>query len=526
MDNVELLEEKKELSTQIMLKEEIPLILELQGKERMERILNSHNPMLLFQSLSEGDAYITIKEIGENDALALLSLMSPEQYQYLLDLELWRGYEFSPERVEHWLPILLSCDEEAIERWLRSIDLDTLLLILKKNIRIHIKDNDESLNIQKFFTVDGVYYIEILKPSLQNHIEQLLRWLAQLNLNLYWNLLDQVAIEIEAELEERALHFREARLEDKGFPKMEEALSLYQYMDPKRLRELIEKKEINLLDIDEEIKPSFYPLIYKDKEMFFSVCLKELDDKKLIDRIKRELAYMANQALVADRPESIDLETIKRGLQKVGGYLSIGLELLSEGDIKKALSYMSKIPLKYIFQLGFGASLELKWKAERIWKKGWFSQRGVPLSFLGYPSDERIRGLLSKKPLFFEEFPEGGFREFKRLEEIRFMQRELDRIELIGKILSSLPHFSYSEGLRWEMVILNAFLQEQIMPFNKDRPISIDEILNCIIEFRRGGKDPIPYLRDWIKEKVNFSDNEEALIDEIVGLIKEEIRFN
>jgi len=53
--------------------------------------------------------------------------------------------------------------------------------------------------------------------------------------------------------------------------------------------------------------------------------------------------------------------------------------------------------------LGFGASLELKWKAERIWKKGWFSEKGLPLSFLGFPMDEKIRGLLVKKPLFFDE---------------------------------------------------------------------------------------------------------------------------
>lgn len=299
---------------QIRIQRDLSPILQLRGKDRMEAILSSDYPQDIFQSLPEEEAYFTIKEIGEQDALPLLSLMSPGQCQYLLDLELWKGYEIQLGKVERWLPLLLSCDEEAVGRWLRSLDIDTLLLILKKTIRIHLKDSDEPTLAQNegnaHFTLDVTYYIEVLNPSLQNQIEQLLKHLADIDLNLHREVLNQVNWEIGAELEERALRFREARLEDQGFPPMEEALSLYQYLNPDRLKKMLEQKEIHLPEIPEETPPPSFPMVLKDQSLFFSLCLRELEGGPVFDRLEMELPYLANQVMVADQPERIDISTI------------------------------------------------------------------------------------------------------------------------------------------------------------------------------------------------------------------------
>ena len=419
---------------EIRIQRDLSPILQLRGKDRMEAILSSDYPQEIFQSLPEEEAYFTIKEIGEQDALPLLSLMSPGQCQYLLDLELWKGYEIQLEKVERWLPLLLSCDEEAVGRWLRSFDIDTLLLILKKTIRIHLEDSEEPTLAQNgrnaHFTLDGTYYIEFLNPSLRNQIEQLLRILADSDLHLYWKVLNQVNWEIGAELEERALHFREARLEDKGFPPMEEALSLYQYLNSDRLKKMLEQKEIHLPEIPEETPLPSFPMVLKDQSLFFSLCLRELEGGPVFDRLKMELTYLANQVMVADQPERINFSTIQRSLMKVGSYLSIGLEILSEGNAQRAREWVEQIPLKFLFQVGFGASLELKWRAEKLWQNGRFSEKGNPPPFLGSPWEERIKGLLKKRPLFYDE-AEMGYREFRSLEEIRSLHRDLDQIESI-----------------------------------------------------------------------------------------------
>ena len=58
--------------------------------------------------------------------------------------------------------------------------------------------------------------------------------------------------------------------------------------------------------------------------------------------------------------------------------------------------------------------------------------------------------------------PEIKFRDFNCLQEIQPVDHELNLIEFIGKILSSLHSFSYSEGLDWKTVILNGFINDQI----------------------------------------------------------------
>lgn len=437
MEAVDVEERRPESSRgRIPIQTELSSILQLRGTDRMEAILSSDNPRELFQSLPEEEAYFMIKEIGAQDALPLLSLMSPEQCQYLLDLELWKGYEIELGKVERWLPLLLSCDDEAVGQWLRSLDIDTLLLILKKTIRVHVKDSEEMTFPQNggrsYFTLDGTYCIEVLKPSLRSQMEQLLKVLANSDLNLYWKVLNQVNWEIGAELEERGLHFKEARLEDKGFPPIEEALSLYQYLNPKRLKRMLEQKEIHLPMVSEESSLPSFPMVLKDQGTFFSLCLREIEEGPLLDRLKMELTYMANQVMVADQPAAIEISTLQESLKRVGGYLSVGLEILSEGNAQRAREYVEQVPLKFIFQIGFGASLELKWRAEKVWQNSSFTKKGTPPSFLGSPLKEKIEGLLKKTPLFYDE-AEMGYRRFRSLEEIRSVHHDLDRIEFLEK---------------------------------------------------------------------------------------------
>lgn len=500
-------------------------ILHLRGKERMEAILSSQDPKALFQSLPEEEAYFTIKEIGEQDALSLLSLMSPAQCQFLLDLELWKGYELQVEKIEHWLPLLLACEGEAIERWLRSIDLDTLLLLLKKTIRVHLKGEGEWSPSQDeakaYFTLDGTYYIEVLSAYLHEPIEHLLKSVAHLDFNLYVKVLHQANWEIPAELEERTFHFREARLEDKGFPPMEEALSLYQYLNPKRLERMLEQKEIYLPGLPNETVPPSFPMVLRDQSLFFSLCLRELEEGPLVDRLKMELSYMANQVLVVEQPEEVSLSVLLGSLRKVGGFLSIGLEVLTEGDIRRAREYIERVPLKYIFQVGFGTALELKWRAERVWRESKFLEKRIPFSFLGSPWGERIEGLLKKRPLFYEEGPERGFREFRSLEEIRSLRRDLDRVELLGKILSSLPSFSYSDGLLWTTVLLSAYDQEQW------RLSSLETRLRSIEGLRRERFTIEDSFKHWLYQKiVPQTDHEREMLQELASRVLDEMAFS
>ena len=60
------------------------------GKKALDLILESPTPARLVQSLAEEDLFWLVRDIGPEDALPVLSLASNDQWQYLLDLELWK----------------------------------------------------------------------------------------------------------------------------------------------------------------------------------------------------------------------------------------------------------------------------------------------------------------------------------------------------------------------------------------------------------------------------------------------------
>ena len=70
--------------------ERVDLVLSLpSGKKRMDLILTSSRPEELARAIPPEDLVLSIKDIGDTDAVVLLELSSDRQLNYLLDLELW-----------------------------------------------------------------------------------------------------------------------------------------------------------------------------------------------------------------------------------------------------------------------------------------------------------------------------------------------------------------------------------------------------------------------------------------------------
>ena len=77
---------------------QLALLLKARGKDRLHYLFFSKNPEQLVRQLPDLEVSLTIKEVGERDALPLISLTLPEQFQYLLDLDFWKRDELNPKR--------------------------------------------------------------------------------------------------------------------------------------------------------------------------------------------------------------------------------------------------------------------------------------------------------------------------------------------------------------------------------------------------------------------------------------------
>ncbi|MGC8811279.1 MAG: DUF6178 family protein, partial [bacterium] len=93
---------------------------------------------------------------------------------------------------------------------------------------------------------------------------------------------------------------------------------------------------------------------------------------------------------------------------------------------------------------GFSLTLDLKRKAQELMQKGWLANIPRRADILDSPLKETIKGLLRKRPLFFNENT-GNFTPFAALTEISLTADRLDKISCLGEIILELFGISVDE---------------------------------------------------------------------------------
>ncbi|MBW1982867.1 MAG: hypothetical protein JRJ12_16820 [Deltaproteobacteria bacterium] len=371
----------------------------LPPKKRLQVLLTDLHSRELVQAMAEEDFYFMFKELGAQDALPLLELASAEQRQYLLDLELWRRDRFAPDKALEWLSLLNECGEEAMKQWLRETDPGFICLILKNFLRVYKAGEEESSHeLLQLFTVDQVYYLDFLVPESRDMVARMVQALAAENLLQYHNILEEIHWNILAELEESQLHFRRSRLAEKGFPDLDEALSVYDPLEMEEFRDRLVKYDYLYAGVPAAapVAPT-YPLLAQPEHTFLRAVLEKIDSEPEVERLRREFAALANQVMVADGIVPEDSTTITANLSKVSGYLSVALEALSNGDLGQARELLRKAPVGSLFQVAVGVIFETRRQADRL-VISWLRQCGLPIEFLGEPWTSQLQGLLQKRP--------------------------------------------------------------------------------------------------------------------------------
>lgn len=416
-------------------------LLRVPGKKALELILDSPTPVTLVQSLAEEDLFWLVQEIGPEDSLPILSLASNDQWQYLLDLELWTEDRLEIDSVNRWLGFLLKADPERLLIWGLREHIELIELHLSKHIEVRIREEDESPSDfeEGYFSLDDLFYIRINNDKYEQTTREFLERLAHHDLNRFHGVLLELAGVLPAEVEEKMYRLRNVRLAEKGFLPFEEAIGIYQHLNPERLAE----KEPQLRKVIQE-KSLHYPVPVSTVALIqgqnlFHLSLQQIGDVHLVQRLQIEFAAMCNQIISADALVVRDKEHLAAVVRKACGYLSIGLDRVTGGDVQKAPRLVQEFPLTQIFRVGYGGVLELRWKTEKWLKESWFVRQDFGLSFWADDWEGMIEGLLKKRPLFHTGFSEGEpYREFKTLEEIIDCQSALDEIMAMDHLLSLL----------------------------------------------------------------------------------------
>lgn len=410
--------------------EERKALARLEGKRRLDLILEHPDPKALVQSLPAEDLYFTIHEIGLDDAGPLVAYSSPAQFRTFIDLDAWESYELQPQRILDWLRVAREEGDEYLQEKLRALDIETQELLFRRIVRVI--DLEEDGEPEEDFlgpverTPEGRFLL-VYPPQGPDYAlaKGLIDTLYAEDPFMAGRFLYAIRWELDSELQEMALRWRNARLGDLGFPSPEEAASLYARVD-----------------LSAELPPPAglpasvpgYYLAPRDASSLFARAMAHVGPQRR-DSAELELVAVLNAALVADNVKPADIPEVRRTLESVHQTLSVGLEHLAGDDEVRAAHVIATTALKRIFQIGFTRVLQLRWRADRMRKdlpleidRGTF----LPDGELG----ERLRALFQRRPRFVVPAEGEGplqTRAFSSLAELQFTSEALDEIEAVAR---------------------------------------------------------------------------------------------
>jgi len=409
--------------------QQVSLVLGARGKERLRTLFFSNNPKELVEKLPELEVFLTVKEVGRSDAIDLVTLTTPEQFQYLLDLDLWKKDGLDPEKVIHWLEILLESGEERVIEFIRSSDPEHLCLLLITFLHITKPEGEPTELMERNlpFTLDREYFVTFRKAEIRPVFQPFLEILYRYDSDTYRRLMESLLGELESDIEETAYRFRNARLADYGFPDVEQAMEIYQFVNPGTLLGEVEPLKAALPDISDKTHPTFYLMAQGDGP-FFSTVLSRITDPLVQDRLREELAGLCNKAMVAELIDLFDVGEMEWVVRKVFHYLNLGLQGLSGEDEGRAVQILRSVSLQKVFQAGVGSALLLRRKAETLLKGPWFKGDRNNLRFLDSIDQERVEGVLKRKPGISRN---GVVDDFRNLQDLKEIEDTLARIDVV-----------------------------------------------------------------------------------------------
>ncbi len=342
---------------------------QLPARKRMDALVEAPNARALVRSLPAEDLYITIQEVGLADATELVQLASPTQFRTFVDLAGWKRDRLEPHAVLTWLRAARGDEPEEFLRKLHGTDLEVLEYLLHEFIVVHDLEENPDVNPEgvTLETPEGRYLVEFKVEGAElSGLRSLLNDLIAENPFEAVRLLEAVRWEVPSELEEAGYQFRTARLQDMGFPTLEDAMSLFSRVDvppapTSGARQGALAPEQGRVDW---LVAAFQGLTEVER-----------------DNLEGEVRDVSNAALVAELADPGDLDALRNVGEMVRDYLSLGFEYLTGGDASRATDVVHDTPLKRIFQVGFTLTLQLKYRADRLMKAPMAVLDETPLVF-------------------------------------------------------------------------------------------------------------------------------------------------
>ncbi len=391
-------EKVEEVLSRMPIPEQVRCVQSLRGKDQMDLLILSNQAVPVARLLPEEDIYFMVKEVGEEDALPVLAIISEKQLQYLFDMEWWRGDKFLPQKAMDWLLWVEKANDQQLLHWFLTEDFDQKVMVLQSLIKVfkqdEMTDQYEGVEGLEHFTLDGVLDIFLKVADAAPLLKNLFKLLYIEDQKVFYALMEAVIWYPVTPTIETAYRWWHSRVEEKGILSYDEAIEVYSLLDVDSLKLEAPSHEVFVdPDAPYAVAP-VHPLTDTDSSTFFGQCLAMMKTHERVNAICGELMYLANKVMVADQQEFGNVDSHHETMRKVLGYINIGLELGAGGDIAKGELLLSQTWMQSLFQVGYAGIMRLKWEGEKLIK-----ENGLLLEYLLSPGYmDHLAGSMTRFP--------------------------------------------------------------------------------------------------------------------------------
>ncbi|MCA9507873.1 MAG: hypothetical protein KC505_05580 [Myxococcales bacterium] len=380
------------------------------AKKRICTIIDSPQPLELVRSLSAHDIIGLVREVGAEDSLDLIALLSPSQVQEWLDLEIWQSDAVETQKAGTYFSLLFAADSQRAVNQMHGLDIELLALMFKMTSSIYDTTlGEEPIDFSELYSMspDGRFIVcfdsSEEKRALSQSLHAYLESLYSRDLKRALGLLENIRFELASGLEETSLRLRQNRMLDMGILPREERLVFFAPLSANQLKSLD-------ASCNEEGSKNFNQTL----EIATKAFLDEFDDnypflqQAFNDASQKErqyfldsLAYISINMHASLIDDFGDTSLIKSSASYVKSLLELGLFQACQGSIENAYKILLDNPIRDVIRVGRTSLTNLR-KLLLSLKNSENYLMGDTFIRLDSPLREVAQALVLAEPRFYE----------------------------------------------------------------------------------------------------------------------------
>ncbi len=364
--------------------------------------------------------FFGLKELSDEEVAQLAPHISQEQWQAVVDLDIWSRDRADTRRLINLQRHILLNEDSVASKLVAAPDPELWELAFATLTKIHPKIEEEVEGEPQegdyFETPDNEYLIVLpANPELARLLRAILIRLYQLDPNWIRIRLESARFRTRIELSESAYELRTKRVEEMGFQDYYEAVEIYA---PLLEGETLPVKQKSKEELSTLPAPARLP---ESGALLLMQALAYLSRSQDISHLLEELFFVCNKILTADRVSPGEPGLVRKRIRKALTGINLGLDLWSEGNLERAATGVQELYLQSFFRLGYTRLLRLREKAG--------AAVGKREPEAGSAAAALLKGLLLKYPIQSWQTELGArlhWRFFSTAKEVRKAEKRLE----------------------------------------------------------------------------------------------------